>query len=229
VGPGGGVTQLVAGSGVTLDPATGEGVVTITATGGGGGGGVTSLVAGAGIGVSSPAGDVTVTNTGVTSLVAGTGISLSGASGAVTVTNSATTPSYTGLATYTANVGSDTTLALTGVCGTINFGPADTPGSSIFGPSVNGGTGWHLLNSLYLTGPFNGNSLVFFNNFRTPNVQGGGPLGLGNSFQSYSTSARWDAGQNRMICDIFGSGNVPSWGVITGQTFSIEFIVVQRS
>lgn len=85
-GPGGGVTQLVAGAGVTLDPSTGEGVVTISASGGGGGG-VTSIVAGAGISVSSPAGDVTVSNTGVTSLVAGTGISLSAGTGGVTVTN----------------------------------------------------------------------------------------------------------------------------------------------
>jgi len=85
VGPGGGVTQLFAGSGITLNPATGEGDVTISVTGGGGGGGVTSIVAGAGIGVSSPAGDVTVTNNGVTSLVAGTGITVSGATGAVTV------------------------------------------------------------------------------------------------------------------------------------------------
>lgn len=85
-GPGGGVTQLVAGANITLDPPTGEGVVTINATGGGGGG-VTSIVAGAGIGVSSPSGDVTVTNTGVTSLVAGTGISLSAGTGGVTVTN----------------------------------------------------------------------------------------------------------------------------------------------
>lgn len=87
VGPGGGVTQLVAGSGITLAPTTGEGVVTITATGGGGG--VSSVTAsGAGITATPTTGAVVVANTGVTSLVAGTGISLSGATGAVTVTNS---------------------------------------------------------------------------------------------------------------------------------------------
>lgn len=91
-GPGGGVTQLVAGANITLDPPTGEGVVTINATGGGGGG-VTSIVAGAGIGVSSPAGDVTVTNSGVTSLVAGSGITVSGPTGAVTL--NATFPALT--------------------------------------------------------------------------------------------------------------------------------------
>jgi len=86
VGPGGGVTQLVAGTGVTLDPSTGEGVVTINATGGGGG--VSSVTAsGAGITATPTTGAVVVANTGVTSMVAGTGISLSGASGAVTVTN----------------------------------------------------------------------------------------------------------------------------------------------
>lgn len=86
-GPGGGVTQLVAGSGITLDPPTGEGVVTINATGGGGGG-VTSVTAsGDGITASPTSGAVVIANTGVTSMVAGTGISLSGASGAVTVTN----------------------------------------------------------------------------------------------------------------------------------------------
>jgi hypothetical protein len=80
------VERLVAGSNIVLDPPTGEGVVTINATGGGGGGGVTSIVAGPGIGVSSPAGDVTVSNLGVTSLVAGAGISVSAGTGGVTVT-----------------------------------------------------------------------------------------------------------------------------------------------
>ena len=83
-GPGGGVTQLVAGANITLDPPTGEGVVTINATGGGGGG-VTSIVAGPGIGVSSPAGDVTVSNTGVTSIVAGSNITISAGTGGVTI------------------------------------------------------------------------------------------------------------------------------------------------
>jgi len=63
-GPGGGVTQLVAGPNITLNPPTGEGVVTISASGGSGGG-VTSLVAGTGIAVSSATGAVTVSATGV--------------------------------------------------------------------------------------------------------------------------------------------------------------------
>ena len=86
-GPGGGVTQLVAGANITLDPPTGEGVVTINATGGGGGGVTEILSGGAGLGVSNPTGAVTLTNTGVTEIIAGTGISISGTTGAVTVTN----------------------------------------------------------------------------------------------------------------------------------------------
>jgi len=88
VGPGGGVTQLVAGEGILLDPGTGDGVVTITATGGAGGGGVDSITSGgAGLGVSSPTGSVVLTNTGVTSLIAGPGVTVSGSIGAVTVSS----------------------------------------------------------------------------------------------------------------------------------------------
>ena len=90
-GPGGGVTQLVAGANITLDPPTGVGVVTITASGGGGGG-VTSVSSGGpGITCIPTTGAVVVDNTGVTSLVAGTNITLSGATGAVTV-NAIPTP-----------------------------------------------------------------------------------------------------------------------------------------
>lgn len=84
-GPGGGVTQLVAGSNITLDPPTGDGVVTISASAGAGG--VTSVTSGGpGITCTPTTGAVVVDNTGVTQLVAGTGISVSGSTGAVTVT-----------------------------------------------------------------------------------------------------------------------------------------------
>jgi hypothetical protein len=90
-GPGGGVTQLVAGANITLDPPTGEGVVTITAAGGGAGG-VTSVTSGGpGITCIPTTGAVVVDNTGVTSLVAGTAMSISGATGAVTVNNAGVT------------------------------------------------------------------------------------------------------------------------------------------
>jgi len=124
-GPGGGVTQLLAGANVTLSPSDGLGVVTVSASGGGGGGGVTSVTAagagisatpttgavvisntgvtsvspsGAGIAVFPTFGAVAVQNTGVTSLVAGPGIVVSGASGAVTVTNGASVGVTTTLA-----------------------------------------------------------------------------------------------------------------------------------
>lgn len=111
-----GVLQLLAGSGITLDPPTGSGVVTVTASGGGGAvtsvsasgpgltadpttgavvlsnTGVTSLLAGTGVSVSAPTGAVTLANTGVTSLVAGdSGIRLSDATGAVTIYNTGVT------------------------------------------------------------------------------------------------------------------------------------------
>jgi hypothetical protein len=86
VGPGGGVTQIVAGLNVSIDPPTGLGVVTINSTGGGGGGGVTSVTNnGPGIAVSPTTGAVQIENTGVTSIVAGTNVSISGSTGAVTI------------------------------------------------------------------------------------------------------------------------------------------------
>ena len=57
-----GVTQIVAGSNITISPGDGQGVVTINASGGGAGG-VTSLIAGPGIAVSGATGAVTVSNT----------------------------------------------------------------------------------------------------------------------------------------------------------------------
>ena len=63
-GGGGGVTQIVAGSNVTISPTNGTGVVTVNSTGGGGSSGVSSITAGAGIAVNQSTGDVTITNTG---------------------------------------------------------------------------------------------------------------------------------------------------------------------
>ena len=54
------VTQLIAGSGVALSPLSGQGIVTVSATGGGGGG-VTALVAGSNITLSPTSGLGTVT------------------------------------------------------------------------------------------------------------------------------------------------------------------------
>jgi len=120
-GPGGGVTQLVAGSGITLNPSTGEGVVTISASGGGGGG-VTSVTAsGAGITASPTSGAVVLANTGVTSLIAGAGLAVSSASGAVTV--SATAPYTTGSLNVSGNLTVSGNTLLTNVQGTYTGSP----------------------------------------------------------------------------------------------------------
>ena len=79
-----GVTQIVAGSNITISPTNGLGAVTVNAT-------VPSVPVnsvngtGAGITVSPSTGDIYVSNTGVTSLVAGANITLSGSTGAVTI------------------------------------------------------------------------------------------------------------------------------------------------
>lgn len=66
------VNQLIAGTGVTLSPTSGQGVVTINSSGGGGG--VSSLIAGTGITLSpsSGLGNVTVNSTGLTNPLATT-------------------------------------------------------------------------------------------------------------------------------------------------------------
>jgi hypothetical protein len=62
-GGGGGVTQLVAGTNVTLSPAGGTGVVTVNATGGGGGAVASVSGSGTGISVTPTTGAVVVSNT----------------------------------------------------------------------------------------------------------------------------------------------------------------------
>jgi len=84
ISSGSGVSQIIAGSNVTISPSGGTGAVTINATGGGGA--VASVTAsGAGITASPTTGAVVIANTGVTSIVAGTGITVSGGTGAVTI------------------------------------------------------------------------------------------------------------------------------------------------
>lgn len=68
-GGGGGVTQIVAGTNVTISPVGGTGIVTINATGGGGGSGtVTNVATGAGLtgGPITNTGTISLTTTGVT-------------------------------------------------------------------------------------------------------------------------------------------------------------------
>ena len=84
ISSGSGVSQIIAGTNVTISPSGGTGAVTINATGGGGA--VASVTAsGAGITASPATGAVVISNTGVTSIVAGSGITVSGGTGAVTI------------------------------------------------------------------------------------------------------------------------------------------------
>ena len=68
-GGGGGVTQIVAGTNVTISPVGGTGIVTINATGGGGGSGtVTNVATGAGLtgGPITTTGTISLATSGVT-------------------------------------------------------------------------------------------------------------------------------------------------------------------
>lgn len=225
VGPGGGVTQLVAGSGITLDPSTGEGVVTINATGGGGGGVSSVTASGAGITASPTSGAVVLANTGVTSLVAGSGISVSSASGAVTVSNTATAPAYTGYQTYTYTPGVSNTIAVTGSCGKINLGPLGTAGSVLF--SNPNGTGWQLTFPCYLTNPsFNVNTRLIVTQFSNPNIATGDPLNFTVNIQSWNGGGGWSTSQSAVFLSVSGPGPIPSYPIVPIQ-YSIEYIVVQ--
>lgn len=99
-------TNLAAGTGITVNSATG-GVITVTNAG------VTQATAGTGISVSAGTGNVTITNTApdqTVALTAGTGISISGTYPNFTITNSGVT-ALTGTAnqiTVSASTGSIT-------------------------------------------------------------------------------------------------------------------------
>jgi hypothetical protein len=77
----GNIPQVLAGTGITLDPVDGRGVVTITNDG------VGSVTAGTGITVSASKGAVSIGNDGVVSAAAGTGITVSASKGAVSFGN----------------------------------------------------------------------------------------------------------------------------------------------
>lgn len=160
-GPGGGVTQLIAGTNVTLDPVDGLGVVTVNAAGGGG---ITSVVGyGNGINVNTIGTAVSVQNSGVTQLTAGTGISLSGSTGNLTVSASQTTgatfgPTSAPLAYQIINTGGSGTVngnATLNVYSTIT----STFGTLLFGQMMNiadtatgGSIGFNLTSSLTALG-----------------------------------------------------------------------------
>ena len=86
-GGGGGVTQIIAGTNITISPTGGTGVVTINSTGSGGTGAVSSVTAGDGLSGNSTTGAITLINTGVTGITAGSGININQSTGNVTISS----------------------------------------------------------------------------------------------------------------------------------------------
>jgi hypothetical protein len=133
------VTQLVAGSNITLNPPDGFGAVTITATSSGG---VTQINAGTGITVSGNTGNVTIStnpSTQVTQLVAGSNISLSPTNGFGAVTITATSSGVT-------QINAGTGITVSGNTGNVTIsanasevvtGITAGPGISVTGPVGN--------------------------------------------------------------------------------------------
>lgn len=111
-----GVSQIVAGTNVTISPAGGTGVVTVNS--GTQATGVTSAIAGTAIAVSAPTGAVTITNIGVTSLSSTTGITLSSSTGAVVIGNSGVTSLLAGTNVTLSSGTGAVTISATGTLGT---------------------------------------------------------------------------------------------------------------
>ena len=134
-----GVTQIVAGSNITISPTNGLGAVTINATGGSN---LVTSVSGsnAGISVSPTTGDVIIQNTGVTSIaVAGSGLATSGSAGALTLT---ATPQWVGTATGDLNMSNHNITNVGTVSATSNL-VLTAPVININNINiVNNGTGW---------------------------------------------------------------------------------------
>jgi hypothetical protein len=146
-GGGDGVTEIIAGSNITISPLNGQGAVTINASGGSAG--VTSVTgSGAGLSVSGPTGAVTLANTGVTSLIAGAGLAVSGSTGAVTV--SATAPYTTGALNVSGNLTVTGNTTMTNVQGTYTGSPV---GPLVTGPTPVSLTGQQGYGTIVYFGP----------------------------------------------------------------------------
>ena len=156
-----GVSQIIAGSNVTISPTSGYGSVTINGSAGGGGAstGVLSLSYTTGINGSGSNGNITLSNTGVRSLTAGSGISLSGSTGAITISNTASALTLVGGSnititnTSTINISASPTfsnqMGFTGLTGNNIFCNVVYPyGASDFYPYIFSGSGTNVNNTL---------------------------------------------------------------------------------
>jgi hypothetical protein len=163
--PAGGVTQIVAGTGVTISPAGGTGVVTINAPGGGSGvaaidsstcpapspapfTGTVSIDAGTGITKTCSPTGITFNNGGVLSVMQGTGITVGGTASDPVITNDGVTSVVggTGISTTAASgaitLSNDGVLGVTGGTGVTVTGPTAAPVITNDGVlSVTAGTG----------------------------------------------------------------------------------------
>jgi hypothetical protein len=126
-----GVSQIVAGSNVTISPTSGYGSVTINGSAGGGGGastGVLSLAYTTGINGSGSNGNITLSNTGVRSIIAGSGIGVNFSTGIVTISNTQTA--------LTLNAGSNITITNTSTIN-ISANPTFSNSMGFTGPTGN--------------------------------------------------------------------------------------------
>jgi hypothetical protein len=125
-----GVTQLVAGTNISLSPAGGTGIVTVNSTASSG---VSSVSGGTAISVSPTTGAVVVNNTGVTAIAVSSGITTTGATGSITLSNSGVLSVAGSGAGISANtVGGNVTIQNTGVT---KFTVTGGTGLSISGPT----------------------------------------------------------------------------------------------
>ena len=125
-----GVSAISAGVGVTLSPATGIGLVTVTNVG------VVSLIGTTYLGISAASGtSITLTNLGVQSVTAGSGISTSAATGTITVSSTDTLLSVTNRGAITSNAISITN-ATANTSGTVASGALQVTGGAGIGANL---------------------------------------------------------------------------------------------
>jgi hypothetical protein len=126
------VSQIIAGSNVTIEPTSGYGNVTINGSAGGGGAstGVLSLAYTTGINGSGSNGNITLSNTGVRSIIAGSGIGVNFSTGIVTISNTASSSALT------LNGGSNITITNTSTIN-VSANPVFSNSMGFTGPTGN--------------------------------------------------------------------------------------------